>query len=92
MFHTLVENAVTHGARPSAPVQLSLTGARRGAYTRYVFDAPLGDAPQIRRAEGAGTRYIRARLRESFGAQWTFTAGAVEGVWRTEIELPARSP
>ncbi len=92
VFHTLVENAVTHGARTSATVVLRLTGARHGARIRYVFEAPLGGEPHAGREEGAGTRYIRARLHESFGTQWTFTAGAVEDVWRTELEIPARSP
>ena len=91
VFHTLVENAVTHGATPPASVELALTATSLGDRVRYVFEAPLGGAPPVRRAEGAGTRYIRARLRESFGAQWTFAAGAVDGVWRTELEIPSRS-
>jgi hypothetical protein len=90
VFHTLVENAVTHGTTLPASVELSLTSTPLGERVRYVFEAPLGGTP-VQRAEGAGTRYIRARLRESFGAQWTFAAGAVDGVWRTEIEIPSRS-
>jgi hypothetical protein len=91
VFHTLVENAVTHGATLPASVELGLTGTPLGDRVRYVFEAPLGRAPPARHAEGAGTRYIRARLHESFGAQWTFAARAVDGVWRTEIEIPSRS-
>jgi LytS/YehU family sensor histidine kinase len=90
VFHTLVENAVTHGAALPASVELGLTGTPLGDRVRYVFEAPLGGPPPARRAEGTGTRYIRARLGESFGARWTFTAGAVGGVWRTEIEIPSR--
>jgi hypothetical protein len=91
VFHTLVENAVTHGATLPASVELGLTATAVGDRVRYVFEAPLGGAPAVRRREGAGTRYIRARLDESFGARWTFSAGAVDGVWRTEIEIPSRS-
>jgi LytS/YehU family sensor histidine kinase len=90
VFHTLVENAVTHGATLPASVELGLTGTPLGDRVRYVFEAPLGSPPPVRRAEGTGTRYIRARLHESFGARWTFAAGAVGGVWRTEIEIPSR--
>jgi Histidine kinase len=98
VFHTLVENAVTHGAVLPATVELRLTGARHGERTRYVFEAPMGGSPggspgggpAAARPEGAGTRYIRARLHESFGTQWTFAAGAAGGVWRTEIEIPSR--
>lgn len=97
VIHTLVENAVTHGAGssgslPGSPaIELRLIGAPAGDRVRYVFEAPLGSSLG-RRGEGAGTRYIRARLRESFGADWAFTAGAVDALWRTEIEIPTRSP
>lgn len=98
VFHTLVENAVTHGAAPAASVELGLTATPIGDRVRYVFEAPLCAAPDTAaaaprdRPEGAGTRYIRARLRESFDGRWSFTAGPVGGVWRTEIEIPSRSP
>src|SRR6185295_15672407 len=92
VFHTLVENAVTHGAAPPGVVELTLTAAPIGDRVRYVFEAPLGGPPPAPRGEGAGTRYIRARLDESFGAAWSLVAGATGGVWRTEIEIPARSP
>lgn len=85
VVHTLVENAITHGGT----TPLTLTATTDGDRTRYVFEAPLGEAAVGAPREGAGTRYIRARLQESFGTRWTFTAGAVGGVWRTEIELPA---
>jgi hypothetical protein len=91
VFHTLVENAVTHGAALPASVALSLTGAPYGEHIRYVFEAPLGGDPRAAHAEGAGTRYIRARLQESFGVRWRFAAGPVNGVWRTEIDVPSRS-
>lgn len=92
VFHTLVENAVTHGANPPALVELTLTATTLGDRVRYTFEAPLSTPPAPARPEGAGTRYIRARLHESFGTHWTFTAAAVADTWRTELEIPARSP
>ena len=90
IFHTLVENAVTHGAKLPVAVELVLTATTSGDRVRYVFEAPIGSARRTR-PEGTGTRYIRARLEESFGARWTFQAGRVGEVWRTELQLPARS-
>ena len=60
-------------------------------------------ANQIRKAlakrgGGVGLRYIHARLRERYGADYRVTSGAVDvdgaARWRTVIELPAqpRSP
>ena len=39
------------------------------------------------RREGTGTRYIKARLEESFTGLWSIEAGPVDGVWRTTIEI-----
>jgi Histidine kinase len=103
MLHTLVENAVTHGdAGPPAGSEIVLrlsiervSDPRRGRHRhrRFVFEAPLAlgdlEAPAV---EGTGLRYVRARLRESFGEEWSLAAGPDQtpggGVWRTEIEIP----
>lgn len=102
MLHTLVENAVTHGdGGPAAePVVLRLSievvpdrRRGRGRRRRFVFEAPLAvgdpDGPAV---EGTGLRYVKARLTESFGEDWSLVAGPDQGpgggVWRTEIEIP----
>jgi hypothetical protein len=90
IFHTLVENAVTHGAKLPATVELVLAATTHDDRVRYVLEAPLGSVPPPPRPEGTGSRYIRARLAESFGARWTFHAGPSGDMWRTELELPAR--
>jgi hypothetical protein len=85
IFHTLVENAITHGSStPRVTMRLSSNG--RG----YVFESPLDPADDRRELQpGSGTRYIEARLREAFGNAWTFRQGRVGDVWRAEIATSA---
>jgi hypothetical protein len=104
MLHTLVENAVTHrnGAAAGEVLVLRLNverarashrerdAAGRQRRLRFVLEAPLAagdvDGPIH---EGTGLRYVRARLNESFGTDWSLAFGPSEGVWRTTIELPS---
>ena len=85
MFHTLVENAITHSP-PSQRVTLRLAASANRDRVRYVFESPASDdAPR----EGGGTRYIQTRLREAWGSAWSFRQERSGDVWRTEIEVPA---
>ncbi len=86
VFHTLVENAVTHGAA-SPKVTLRLSASQSGSRVRYVFEAPAGD--ESNGANGTGTKYIEARLREAWGEAWTFRQGRAGSLWRAELEVPA---
>ena len=93
VFHTLVENAVTHSAARPGEVVLRLRGTRDGARTRYLFEAPFDGAPAAESPkEGTGLRYLRARLKESYGDRWSLRSGPVAGAWRTEIEVEASGP
>lgn len=91
VFHTLVENAITHGGGDG--LEMRLTQVREGANVRFTFEAPLarnaGTADGDAAGEGTGVRYVRARLREAFGTRWSFTGGAAGDVYRTEIVMPA---
>lgn len=91
VFHTLVENAITHDDSKRERVVLTLSAMfeGEGERVRYVFTAPGAD-PGGAATEGTGTRYIRARLQESLGDDWSFMAGPAEGLWRTEITIPRR--
>lgn len=88
IFHTLVENAVTHGGNREETL-LSLRAEVGGGKTRYIFDAPLETAVEpVPVEEKTGLRYIRARLEESFGSRWQLSHGPAGTMWRTEIVLP----
>lgn len=86
VFHTLIENAVTHGT-PAGRVTLRLSATHDGARVRYVFEAPAGESNDGN--AGTGTKYIEARLREAWGDAWTFRQGRSGSLWRAEIEMPA---
>lgn len=85
VFHTLVENAVTHGANAER-VTMRLSARNDGHRVRYVFEAPAGSEEGN---SGTGTKYIEARLREAWGNAWSFRQGRAGSLWRAEIEVPA---
>jgi LytS/YehU family sensor histidine kinase len=87
VFHTLVENAITHGA-DAKRVTMRLSASTSGDRVRYVFESPAGDDEEASTA-GTGTRYIEARLREVWGSAWTFTQQRSGALWRVEMEVPA---
>lgn len=83
VFHTLVENAMTHGASGVMRLSSEVEGAR----VRYVFEAPaIADDDQSQ--PGGGTRYIEARLTEAWGNAWSFRQGRFGSTWRAELEVP----
>jgi hypothetical protein len=90
LFLTLVENAITHGRARGGAVEFVLRVETGGGTERHEFRAPLpaGGAPRPVRpgAEGTGSRYVKARLEESFAGRWKFSAGPRGGEWVTVIE------
>jgi LytS/YehU family sensor histidine kinase len=86
VFHTLVENAITHATPNGERMKLRLAAERDGDRTRYVFEAPAGNTTA---QTGSGTRYIEARLREAWGDRWSFRQGQEGSLWRTEIVMPS---
>lgn len=94
VFHTLVENAITHGAAdapdPTRAVTFRLSAHAAGNRIRYTFEAPAAAAARDSAApKGGGTRYIEARLREAWGDAWSFHQDRVGALWRAVIEVPA---
>lgn len=99
LFHTLIENALSHNRYGAAGAAFRLRQDRGPAPrgTRYAFDAPLAPAGRVRAdGGGVGLRYVHARLRERYGDDYRVTSSAVDidgaARWRTVIELPAQPP
>ena len=87
IFHTLLENALTHNRYTAPIVCFQLEGEPLGDGWRYTLRTPHnGHAPAADR-EGTGLRYVKARLRESFGTAWSLTSTLQDGTWTTVIEL-----
>jgi len=88
LFHTLVEGGLTHQVPRAGRLRFVLEAAYLPGEARYTLtvhgDPPPADGP-VR--EGTGTRYVKARLEESFAGRWTLTAGPVAEGWQTVIHL-----
>ncbi len=80
---TLVENGLTHGL-PDRPHFFHLTVGADGR--RFSFEVDQQEIGEIER-EGTGTRYIKARLEESYPGRWRLWSEPGEGHWRTHIEI-----
>lgn len=89
VFHTLVENAVTHGPSSQRNVLLRLAAMRNGDRVEYTFESPLRSGDNTQYAPGDGTRYIEARLSEIWGDGWSLHQAPVGENWQVRIEVPA---
>lgn len=92
LFHTLIENGLTHLLPRDGRLDFELRAERRPPMTRYVLVAHgQRQAEEAGGNEagggGTGTRYVKARLEESFTGRWQMTAGPVPEGWETVIDL-----
>jgi hypothetical protein len=93
LFLTLVENGVTHVRARGGTVEFALIAQVPGETESFTFTTPLGARArnaghQLTRAavvEGTGSRYIKARLEESFPGRWKFASGPTAAGWETTI-------
>lgn len=90
IIHTMVENAVTHGPTPHGQeVLLELESSLVDGRCRYRLSGPMAvTGGQTSSHEGTGMRYIRTRLAEAFGEDYTLTAGRRDGRWVNEWTVP----
>jgi hypothetical protein len=89
LFHTLLENAFSHNRYPKPGVAFHLWEKQVDGGVWYEFEAPAG-TNQVNHSdkEGTGTTYIKARLKEAYGSNWTLTSETTaEGGLRTHIAV-----
>lgn len=86
IFHTLVENGVTHGYsyRQTGLFRLSKTQTRGGIQYTFFNDGEV-IPDETRTGNGTGLRYIRARLEESYPGRWSLDCQPVSGGWQVRI-------
>lgn len=87
IFHTLLENAISHNRYRGAAVSFTLRETRDGETRRYVLESPLAGQRPMRGEDGIGLRYVKARLEESFPGRWRVASEALTSSWRTTIEV-----
>ncbi len=96
IFHTLVENGLTHAMRPKED-GLFIFNCRRED-SRIVYSLAndgslLINKTMLSRAEieeGTGIRYVKSRLEEAFPGKWGMEYAMVEGMWRVVIIIRNR--
>jgi hypothetical protein len=87
VIHTLVENALTHNRHHAGATltleQAPLAGARKLLRLR----TPRTPRQAAMGSGGTGHAYVRARLTEAFGRNWSFRSAAQGDDWLDEIEI-----
>jgi len=91
VFHTLIENGLTHAFNPKENGEFHLSCAQNDKETIFNLQnngsrinnfAGL-DIEKI--DEGLGLRYIKARLEESYPGKWNMSYGINDKVWEVKI-------
>ncbi|WP_400191641.1 histidine kinase [Hymenobacter sp. B81] len=87
-FHTLIENGLTHGYGCRGRGRFVLTKEALDGGVRYELfndgDVPAPAGPVV---EGTGSRYVKARLEESFPGCWRMHSAPVADGWRVVIDI-----
>ncbi len=87
VFHTLVENGLTHGygGKDVGVFVLTRHEDRNEIRFRLFNDGAAGKKGAD--SSGLGLKYVRARLEEAYGREWRLDSHAVEGGWAATITL-----
>lgn len=88
IFHTLVENGLTHGYENKSTGTFTLGWERTAGGIKYLLhnDGDFNSAEQ-KGSSGFGSKYIRSRLEESFAGRWNFVSHRIEKGWESVIEI-----
>jgi len=89
VFHTLIENGLTHSFQPreNGVFLLRVDKSRERLRYRLENGGSRLEAPDQTQKEGVGFGYVRARLAESYGANTTLSYGLRNKCWVVEIEI-----
>lgn len=90
IFHTLIENALTHGKLGTSENTFKLDQKIEKGLATYTFTAPLGKKVKLApNKTGFGTAYIEARLEEAFPGDFEIEQGPLgTKAWVTTITIP----
>ncbi|MEO8532145.1 MAG: histidine kinase [Flavobacterium sp.] len=89
IIHTIVENGITHSLPPAQGcICFRLSFAKEDYYKQYTV-LTLAEKRNTKKGGSGGTgfKYIKARLNESYGTNWSFESFAVEKGWLTTIKI-----
>jgi len=90
VFHTLLENGITHSLPLEGNrIRFVLSFESNTTYKCYTF---LTFAKRLKKElnakkEGTGLKYIKARLTESYDNKWEVTSESVQHGWKNTIKI-----
>ncbi len=90
ILHTLLENGITHSLPlEDNSIKFRLVYQWNSQFKSYTF-ITLAAGVRKRKTdieEGTGTRYIKARLTESYHSKWEFTSEPTDHGWKNIIKI-----
>jgi sensor histidine kinase YesM len=88
IFHTLIENGLTHGYENKMQGTFTLQRRINSHSLQYVLSND-GDyiSDEQKKSSGFGLKYIKSRLEESYPDRWNFISHRLAQGWETIIEI-----
>lgn len=91
IFHTLIENGLTHGYenKSNGTFTLQRNIVNYGLQYRVSNDGDYKEN-EYPYSSGVGFNYIKGRLEESYSGRWSFTSHQLDNGWETVIEIRSK--
>jgi sensor histidine kinase YesM len=88
IFHTLVENGLTHGYEMKIAGTFKLKTIKNRDCIKYILnnDGEF-NSEESKGSTGFGAKYIKGRLEESYPGRWNFTSNKSGLGWESIIEI-----
>jgi len=89
VFHTIVENALTHEHSESQGIDILIEKAKLKSAKGIVYKVICSGRIKAKRnyEEGTGTNYIKTRLRDLYGRRFSYNQKAVKNGWEVSITI-----
>lgn len=89
VIHTIIENGITHSLPPKhGCICFTLSFVKEENYKQYMLLTSAKNRKTKKdKSNGTGFKYIKARLNESYGNNWSFDSFEVEKGWLTTIKI-----
>ena len=89
VFHTLIENGITHGYGTKHHGCFILKKIQQNGHIEYTFfnDGEIESDSEEIQTKGTGLKYIEARLRETYQSYWSLESQKVQNGWEVKISI-----
>lgn len=88
VFHTIIENGLTHGFRKKLDGEFLLEKESSNGHVIYRL-SNNGDIEESSNGNGTGFKYIKNRLMENFGKEWSLDTSKAKNSYQVSITIPA---